>query len=292
MKNTKQYVEKSDKKFSPLSFYSRLKIALNEWGFMGLTFRMVARSFLLKSEKSKFVRSEIGKLKRKDLQQLLRSFKKIEKNIQCAHSPLESIILAKYILNLNEKGPIIECGCFKGGSSAKLSILAKMTGRELWICDSFEGLPAAKIFGEDKLLSHDGDNGLIFGQGEYTGTLDEVKNNIELYGEIDVCKFIPGFYENTLSDLDVRPAFVFIDVDLVSSARDCLKYLWHKSQDNAIWFTHEAIFTDYINGIFNNEWWRLNLNENPPIIFGAGSGFSTCAEGLAMFYKSSSSTKV
>ncbi|HLT27990.1 MAG TPA: TylF/MycF/NovP-related O-methyltransferase, partial [Zeimonas sp.] len=36
---------------------------------------------------------------------------------------------------------LVEAGCFKGGSTAKLSLLAELAGRELVVFDSFEGLP-------------------------------------------------------------------------------------------------------------------------------------------------------
>src|SRR5690606_19018518 len=41
----------------------------------------------------------------------------------------------------NEPGVLVEAGCFKGGSTAKLSLLAELAGRELVVFDSFEGLP-------------------------------------------------------------------------------------------------------------------------------------------------------
>ena len=39
------------------------------------------------------------------------------------------------------EGAIMECGTFKGGCAANLSIIAKITNRKLLIYDSFEGLP-------------------------------------------------------------------------------------------------------------------------------------------------------
>src|SRR5260370_27562540 len=39
-------------------------------------------------------------------------------------------------------GCIIECGCWKGGSSANLSLVAKLCGRTLNVFDSFSGRPA------------------------------------------------------------------------------------------------------------------------------------------------------
>ena len=36
---------------------------------------------------------------------------------------------------------MVECGCFLGGSTANLSLVCDIVGRELIVYDSFEGLP-------------------------------------------------------------------------------------------------------------------------------------------------------
>jgi hypothetical protein len=115
--------------------------------------------------------------------------------------------------------------------------------------------------------------------------LDEIKQNIQRFGYIDVCDFIPGFFAHSLPTINVNPACVYLDVDLISSARDCLKYLWPKTVKHGLWFTHEAFLPTYIVGILDPEWWQTTLNDTPPIIFGAGSGLSECDEGLAYFRK-------
>jgi O-methyltransferase len=40
-------------------------------------------------------------------------------------------------------GVIVEAGCWKGGTTANLSIVADIVGRDLIVYDSFEGLPAS-----------------------------------------------------------------------------------------------------------------------------------------------------
>src|SRR3954447_7100877 len=40
------------------------------------------------------------------------------------------------------EGAVVECGCFLGGSTANLSLVCEIVGRELIVYDSFEGLPA------------------------------------------------------------------------------------------------------------------------------------------------------
>ena len=237
----------------------------------------------MKSETRRFLVSDRGVLDEQQKRQLLSDFSRIQANIECAHSPYQFVLIAQHILNLGVSGPIVECGCYKGGSSAKLSLLAKMTNRQLYICDSFAGLPAPRN-GQEARLSGEGTHAdMIFAAGEYSGTLEEVRRNITACGAIEVCTFVPGLFETSLRDLRVSPACVVIDVDLISSARECLRYLWPQTMENGLWFTHEASYPSYITGILDPDWWLYNLHEVPPVIFGAGSGLSECANGLAYF---------
>lgn len=264
-------------------FFRILSLALRHYGLLGAFGRWV----ILKDELRKFVKG-IGMEGATDesfRKELLRKFNKINRHIICAHNPYEFVLLAKYILNSDLPGPIVECGCYKGGGTAKLSILAEYLGRKLYVFDSFCGLPRERVKGEMTLYGHGGTSDYRFEEGQYLGTLGEVKANVEKHGSIDVCEFVPGFFEDTLSGMQIEPSFVIMDVDLISSARTCLEHLWPRTVPGGYWFTHEARFTNYILGIFDEEWWRETFNESPPLVMGAGSGLSTIAEGFAYFRK-------
>jgi O-methyltransferase len=258
-----------------------IRYAFRRWGFLGT----IARFLLVKANTKRFLASKSGILNKHQRRMLLRDFRRIHANIACAHSPYQFVLIANRVLELDVDGPIIECGCYKGGSSAKLSILAKTTNRRLYICDSFVGLPRPENAPEACLKGGDTRPDGVFTEGEYCATLEEVRKNIETCGCIDVCTFVPGFFETSLKDLHISPACVFIDVDLISSARECLKHLWPLTLENGLWFTHEASYPTYVTAILDADWWSSNLNEVPPVIFGAGSGLSECATGLAYFRK-------
>jgi len=258
-----------------------IRYAFRRWGFLGT----IARFLLVKANTKRFLASKSGILNKHQRKMLLSDFRRIQANIPCAHSPYQFVLIANRILELGVDGPIVECGCYKGGSSAKLSILAKITNRPLYICDSFAGLPRPQNTLEACLKEAENRPDGVFTEGEYCATLQEVRKNIETYGCIDVCTFVPGFFEISLKDLHISPACVFIDVDLISSARECLKHLWPVTLENGLWFTHEASYPSYVTGILDANWWVSNLNEIPPVIFGAGSGLSECATGLAYFRK-------
>jgi hypothetical protein len=255
--------------------------ALKRWGLFG----SAARFMLAKSETNRFASGNTGTYSERDKKKLLDRFSQIQGGLDCAHSPYQFVLIAKHLLELEAQGPIVECGCYKGGGSAKLSILAKMTGRKLFICDSFAGLPANAAEDTGWGEREAGTGIPVWSEGLFTAQLEEVKNNVARFGESDVCTFVPGFFKDSLKDLHVSPACVFIDVDLISSARDCLKYLWPQTVPGGLWFTHEACYPNYIRAILDPEWWQDVLHQSPPVIFGAGSGLSDCATGLAYFTK-------
>ena len=58
-----------------------------------------------------------------------------------ATSYWEQLLISSEILNSKLDGAVVECGCFKGGSTATLSVACKKAGRTLNVFDSFCGLP-------------------------------------------------------------------------------------------------------------------------------------------------------
>ena len=78
-----------------------------------------------------------------------------------------------------EKGCIVECGTWKGGSAANLSLVCEIAGRKLLIFDSFQGLPD----GDPRDNEAKG-----YRKGDYAGSLEEVRANISRYGRIEQCQ--------------------------------------------------------------------------------------------------------
>ncbi|MBN2444113.1 MAG: class I SAM-dependent methyltransferase [Spirochaetales bacterium] len=220
---------------------------------------------------------------KKTLKKELQSIKRIHQTIPCSHGYFEFLILYGIILTLPVKGPVIEFGCYKGGSSAKLSLLCKLTGRKLHIFDSFEGLPDPEM--EDQkhhvIPWIDSRKEAIYKKGLYSGSLDEVKNNITKYGCIDVCSFVKGYFDETLPSFTMEPACICMDVDYIKSAKTVLKYMWPQLKDKGILFTHEAGVIEYIKGITDNNWWEQELYQSPPLLFGAGYGINFSWHGFS-----------
>ncbi len=277
----REYCEHSDETVKLRGLRNMARYALGRYGLLGT----MARFLLMRAEASRFVASGAGGLDKAHARRLLKAFNRIQAKVQCAHSPHQFVLIAKGILELDVPGAIVECGCYKGGSSAKLSILAKMTNRRLYVCDSFAGLPPPQSSAEARLEGYGYNPGYVYAEGEYLASLEEARQNVASTGCLEVCTFVPGFFKDSLPGLDVQAACVVVDADLISSARDCLKYLWPRTVEGGLWFTHEAALPGYVEGILDPDWWQATLGEHPPVIFGAGSGLSECANSLAYFRK-------
>ncbi len=49
-------------------------------------------------------------------------------------------------------------------------------------------------------------------KGSYKGTLDEVKANVAQYGHIEVCRFVKGWFDDTLPHFKEPIAAIYLDV--------------------------------------------------------------------------------
>jgi len=105
----------------------------------------------------------------------------------------------------DQAGVVVECGTWKGGSAASLSLVCRIVERDLYIFDSFEGLPQPAT---------DDFEGRNYNRGDFRGTLEEVKRNIVRYGALERCHFVQGWFADTLPKFKERVLLAYIDVDL------------------------------------------------------------------------------
>jgi hypothetical protein len=158
--------------------------------------------------------------------------------------------------------------------------------RTLVVCDTFEGLPAPS----DKDRSHQLTDGRVKGYaaGDYRGAQEEVVANVTKWGAVESCRFLKGLFSDTLPKLDAAPAVIFMDVDLIDSARDAFRHVWTKLADGSRFFTHEATSVDFVRGILEPAWWHEVVKSCPPVLIGAGFGFGPHARNLAILVKAGS----
>lgn len=196
---------------------------------------------------------------------LVNRINRISRRLNCVHDEVEAMAMIRSILNVprSVEGVIVEAGCFKGGSSAKLSLAAQLSGRQLVIFDSFEGIP-------DNQETH-GPTGnqwgvIAFRKGDYAGSLDEVRNNIAREGEINCCEFIKGWFDETMPHFRRPIAMIFLDVDLASSTRTCLKYLYPLLQPGCVLYTHDAGITRVQEVFADEKFWQEEVGASLPRI--------------------------
>lgn len=209
------------------------------------------------------------------LDKLVLAAKMVRNNvcITSASNFVEHLVMATTILNVprSADGCIVECGSYKGGSTANLSLVAALSGRQLEVFDSFRGLPPPSDDDRAHTVLHRGERH-TYEEGAWAGTLDEVKDAIARYGAVQACNFHAGYFDATLPDFKRRTVFVFADVDLRDSVEACVRYLWPLMSQGSHFYTHEAAHMEIARLFFDREWWRSTFDSEAPGLIGAGTG--------------------
>lgn len=219
---------------------------------------------------------------------LLWKFIRNTRRIHTVSSWYEHFLMAQAILSLPKKtrGVVVECGAFKGGSTANLSLVCKLVGRRLVVFDSFSGLPSPGLADRRHHCPALGEIH-TYAKGAFRGRLAEVKRNLKAYGSLEVCEFIPGYFKTTLPKFTKRRhkvVCVFADVDLRQSLETCLRYLWPKLVKGGYFFTHEAQHQEIAQVFFDQDWWQKHLHQSPPGLIGAGLGLQVGLQPTALGY--------
>jgi len=221
-----------------------------------------------------FVRGDHGKaygITAPDRRRLVGRFDRTNRAIPSGTSTALQVVLAREILAVPPatEGDVVECGCWKGASSANLSLACGLVGRRLVVCDSFQGLP------EEGLRVHTAPHAGIYGyyrKGMFEGSLEEVRHNVARHGEVGRCEFVPGFFSESLRSLARPIAMAFLDVDLASSTCDCLRSIWPLLVEGGAVYTDDAGDLDCVRPFFDQAWWDENLGCPAPGFVGSGCG--------------------
>ncbi len=133
---------------------------------------------------------------------------------------------------LTVPGDFVELGCYKGDTSLLLAEILKGTGKQLYIYDSFEGLP-------EKTAADESVAGKDFKGGELFVTKREVKERF-LRANLPV-PIIKKAWFNELTDADLpeKIAFAFLDGDFYESIRDSLSLVENKISAGGVIIVHD-----------------------------------------------------
>jgi len=193
--------------------------------------------------------------------------------IPTGSSFVEHLVVATKGLTVpaEREGVFVECGAYKGGSTANLSIVADLCGRELVVFDSFEGMPEPEAADRQHLLLAS-KQVHTYETGAWGAPQSAVEANVDRYGELSACRFEAGRFEETMPAFDEPVVCAFLDVGLRSSAETAMGELWPLLTDGSYLFTHEAKHMEIATLFFEHEWWADRLDTTPPGLVGAGSG--------------------
>lgn len=205
---------------------------------------------------------------------LLRRIRVLHRALQPLSTFRQHLRLAEDVLRIppEVEGDVVECGCYGGGSTATLSLACAATGRRLFVCDSFEGLPPPT--GEEWRVLTDG-SAVSWSAGQLAspGSLEGVQQAVRDYGEFSACQFVKGFFSDTLPDLQTDAvAMVFEDADLMTSVRDCLLHLWPKLQVGCKFYSHEPWDVGIVSKFYDDTWWKEHVGGAAPGFIGSGGG--------------------
>lgn len=199
---------------------------------------------------------------------LILKFYNISYYVDCPHTEHELIAIARQILDLGPSVPgvIVEAGSFHGGSTAKLSLVAKLCSRTFDVFDSFAGMPenneehGKSIYGREH----------HFPKGSHAVPFEEVKNNVARYGDPTQTFFHKGFFSDTMPGFREPVAAACVNVDLVQSTRDCFHNLYPLLPPGGIIISQDAHFPWIIELFESDAFWRDELGIKKPALPGLG----------------------
>jgi hypothetical protein len=133
--------------------------------------------------------------------------------------------LCEDLLNRDIPGDFIETGVWRGGACIMMQAILRaygVTGRRVFVCDSFEGLPSpnSAIYPADAGDTHSTIETLKI-------SLEEVKENFERYGLRDGAVFVKGWFKDTLHKIpSSKFALIRLDGDMYESTIQGLDSLY------------------------------------------------------------------
>jgi O-methyltransferase len=122
-------------------------------------------------------------------------------------------------------GDIVECGVYNGGSAAIMASLCEKSpvSRNVWLFDSFEGLP--------KPTDEDGDEAPAY-EGWCHGDLSKVKEVLrKLRIPESQVRIVKGWFQDTFPKVEIpKIAILHIDADWYESVKLCLEKFYDSVQ--------------------------------------------------------------
>ncbi|HEY2117084.1 MAG TPA: TylF/MycF/NovP-related O-methyltransferase [Candidatus Angelobacter sp.] len=147
--------------------------------------------------------------------------------------------LARLLDQRGVPGAFVECGIWRGGCAAVMGRAAEASGRQLWLFDSFEGMPEASsrdIGDAAEELSHGRNSGAMVPVGSNVASLQEVSEFLHRKMRIAENTIVikKGWFQNTVPSAchEIGSiAMLRIDADWYESTLVCLEELYDNVVD-------------------------------------------------------------
>lgn len=152
-------------------------------------------------------------------------YRRVRAHTMCSVARLRALHEGvKYVVRNHVDGDVVECGCARGGSAALMALSLRQLGerRNLWLFDTFEGLPAPTADDPDYEIAE------LF-TGSCLGRLNEVQELFRRDGVAEGVHFVKGLFQETLPSSPIeRIALLHVDGDWYESVKVCLETLYDK----------------------------------------------------------------
>jgi hypothetical protein len=145
---------------------------------------------------------------------------------------IDLVHMLRTVLEEDVPGDLVECGVWRGGAAFLLAGQLKqagVSGRKVWLFDSFEGLPLPQEIDGEAALAYSRDTESPGYYDNCRASLEEVQASAEKLGLGAHTRFVKGWFSDTLpaTSASIGPiAILRIDADWYSSVRDCLDHLY------------------------------------------------------------------
>jgi O-methyltransferase len=160
---------------------------------------------------------------------------------------------------------VVEAGCGKGGSTAKLSLVVRLAGGRLHAFDSFRGIPP-----NDEVHQTLWGRRVAFREGAFRSRLAGVRRVLARHGAPEVVTLHKGWFDETMPRFDAPVDVALLDVDLVSATRTCVRHLVPRLRADGVLFSQDGHLRATVDLLRDARFWREDVGVVPPWTHGLG----------------------
>jgi hypothetical protein len=145
--------------------------------------------------------------------------------------------LVQLVLEQNIPGDFVECGVWRGGGGFLMADLLRQSGvvdRRVWLCDSFQGMPAVDAIDGPAAIAEASDPEGPLSVDNSRVAMKDVRETAVQLGLASYIEFVPGWFHETLHakrDIIGPIAILRLDCDWYASVRACLDNLYDQVVD-------------------------------------------------------------